>query len=360
MNEIIPPLHSERFEGAINHPTLVLWDCWSYRENNMLHLYCLAVSRYDANNKLLDPSDRNHRPFHVRHFVSDDNGDSWLDAGCFQKPRLGTDNFDSRTIWSGSVTRLKDGRKLVAYTGLRELGDDLMFQQSMGVAVSLDGASIVPNSEQLISCSYADWQDITDHGYYLGDKETLGNKDGENEGPILAWRDPFVLLHNDELYMFWCAKVSSHISALGSAKLTETDAGFAIEEMYPPVIMPDAKSFTQLELPKVIYDDIKAKWYLIISTCNRLYEGQSDTEVDKQLRLYKSTSMHGPWEPFSEGDSRLKLEEQDMFGLTVIDTDFERGELRIVAPYTGAAAPEKSLTLSAAFSIDLDSVENSV
>ena len=356
MNQIIPPPHPTPFIGAIVHPELYLWDSWSYRENNVLHLYCLAISRYNNDNELLDPAYRNNSPFHVRHFMSDDNAATWIDKGSFQQPRLGSDSFDSRTVWSGSVTLLNDGRKLVAYTGIRELGENLVFQQSMGVALSPDGNKLVPNSEQLISCSYADWQDITDLGYYLGEREFLGNKDGEKGGPIMAWRDPFVLAHQDELYMFWCAKVNSHTSALGCAKLSETHKGFAIEKMYPPVIMPDSELFTQLELPKVIYDDVKDKWYLIISTCNRLYEGQADSEVDKQVRLYESKAMTGPWLPLRNGESKLIFDEQDMFGLTVIDANFERGELRIMAPYTGVINSEKGLSISAAFSIYLDSV----
>ena len=45
-----------------------------------------------------------------------------------------------------------------------------------------------------------------------------------------------------------------------------------------------------------------------------------------------------------------------MFGPTVLDADFEHGELRFVAPYTDAAEDQLKLTLSAPFAAGLPPV----
>ncbi len=355
MSTWIPAAHSEPFVGGIVHPTLYLWDAWSYLDGDKIHLYCLAVSRTDSEGRRLDPAKRNERPFHVRHFVSSDDAKTWTDAGCFQEPTTGSSSFDSRTLWSGSIAPLADGNKLVAYTGVRENGPDLTFQQSIGLAISRDGSRIDHRYKEPISCCYRDWQTITDLGYYLGDKSGLGHQSGEAGGPILAWRDPFVFVEDDLIHLFWGAKVGSHQSALAHALINKADSGFEMSRLCEPVTVPDGHEFTQLELPKILYDGERGRYYLLISTCNRLFEGQTDAEVDKRVRLYSSSSLNGPWLPDGKDGSTILRDDRHMFGLTVLDADFERGELRCIAPYTDAADERLRLTLSEPFAVKLRS-----
>lgn len=339
------------FEDGINHPDYFLWDAWSYEEAGDHHLYCLAVARVNEDGSLLDPTTRNDVPFHVRHFVSKDQGKSWLDAGVFQTPRPNGPGFDAKTIWSGSVTLLADGRKLVAYTGLKDCAMPQQFLQSMAIAISHDGYSVESGTEKRISCPESDWQAITNKGYFLSEPNLLGHCDGENGGPILAWRDPYLIDHDGDLHMFWCAKSSSHIPALGHATLRENDSGFVIDKLFEPVLMPDAEKVTQLELPKVIYDNVRNKFYLIIATCNRLFEGQPDSEVDKQIRLYESASLNGPWHFHFDNGSSLGLGAEHMFGMTILNADFEKAQLNCISPYTEASTTP--LTFSKTFSINL-------
>lgn len=353
MNTPIPAAYPEPFVGGIIHPTLFLWDAWSYIDADKIHLYCLAVSRTDSDGRRIDPAKRNERPFHVRHFVSGDNGKSWKDKGCFQEPRTGSSFFDSRTVWSGSVAALPDGNKLVAYTGIRENGPDLTFQQSIGLALSRDGGKVDRWWDDAISCCYRDWQAITDLGYYFDDESNLGNKDGEAGGPILAWRDPFIFVEDDTIHLFWGAKAGSRQSALAHATINETDNGFVVSELFEPVTVPDGHEFTQLELPKVLHDQANGRYYLLVSTCNRLYEGQTDAEVDKKVRLYSSSSLNGPWLPDGKGGSAILRDDSHMFGPTVLNADFEKGKLWCISPFTDAADDEKSLTISEPFAIEL-------
>ncbi len=349
--ELVPPAYEEAFIGAIRHPELFLWDAWSYQEGSLTHLYCLAVNRFTGKGERLDAKDRNSRPFHVRHFVSFDGGLSWFDQGVFQKPRPQHPVFNYTSVWSGSVTLLDDGRKLAAFTGLKGDGKDLLFQQSLAVAVSYDGSKLDDSTINLVSCPIRDRQMIVDCGYFIDEEAQLGHKDGEQGGPILAWRDPFILQLDNELHMFWCAKTESKVSALGHATLVETEAGFEFSKLFEPALMPDAQSYTQLELPKVIYDDLNNKFYLIIATCNRLFEGQSDAEVDKNTRIYESDSLAGPWRFHYSHGSEMPVSEDHMFALTVINADFENDLLYCLAPFTEDG--EYPLTLSTRFEVKL-------
>lgn len=360
MKITIPPPLKTPFRGPINHPALYLWDAWSYWEGNELHLYCLALSRTDGLGNTLAPVQRNSWPFHVRHFLSTDGANTWSDMGAFLQPSAEENTHDSKTIWSGSVALLPDGKKLVAYTGLYEGDATHNFQQNIALAVSNDGHKIDQRFAEPLSCPSRDWQMIVDTGYYLDKIENVGSDEGENGGPIMAWRDPFVFVDDKEkIHLFWAAKVSSHRSALAHALLEKTRSGYSIATLFPPVVMPDGDEFTQLELPKVLHDNLSNKFYLIIATCNRLYEGQTDAEVDKKVRLYSSSSMTGPWQPCGINGSVVLEEKSHMFGVTALRADYDNGELFCIAPYTDAAENGIALTLSRPFTIRLDPAKTS-
>ncbi len=356
MDQNIPLAHDQVFREGIRHPLLYLWDAWSYCEDDMIHLYCLAVSRIKEDGTEMDSADRNSYPFHIRHFSSSDDGTTWKDEGCFLKARLGEGKHDSKSIWSGSVEVLPNGKKLVAYTGLYEVDQDHNFLQNIALAISNNGYDIDTIAAQPLSSPIRDWTTITDLGYYLDRPELIGHNDGESGGPILAWRDPFVFVDSeDNIHLFWAAKIGTHQNAMAHALLEEDENMFRIAKLYPPTTLPDGADFTQLELPKIHYDLENDVYYLIVSTCNRLYEGQSDEEVDKNVRLYKSSSIHGPWEPWGKKGSII-LGSENLFGMTVIKTDFIKNRLLCMAPYTDAAPNQMGLTFAPAFYVELDPV----
>ncbi len=352
-DEIVPNPHPEPFKDGIAHPNLYLWDVWSAFTNDTLHLYCLAVSNKDEKGGVFPAGNRNDKSFHIRHFVSQDKGQSWLDRGCFQRARLGQDLFDSRSIWSGSILPLSDGRKLMGYTGIREQGNTLTFHQSLALSISDDWETAKSGSQTLISDPTTDYKKITDHGYFLGDVELLGHKDGEANGPIMAWRDPYLLSHDGQIHMFWSAKFDSKSPALGHALLTETDSGFAMTKLYRAIAMPDGHEYTQLELPKVMYDDARDRFLMLVSSCNRIHEGQNEEESDKRMRLYTSQSLEGPWHECGHSGSTLTLAQPNMFGICVIDADYQAQTLRYIAPFTEVAGASKLLTLSKTHSLDI-------
>jgi len=356
MEQNIPPAYDHLFKDGIRHPVLYLWDAWSYCEEDVIHLYCLAVNRIKEDGTVMVPSQRNSFPFHIRHFTSPDDGKTWKDEGCFLKPRLGEGKHDSKTIWSGSVEPLPGGKKLVAYTGLYEVDQDHNFLQNIALAISNDGFEIDKIADEPLSSPKRDWTEITGEGYYMDQPEKIGHNEGEGGGPIMAWRDPYVFIDLEEkIHLFWAAKIGTHQNAMAHALLERDGDMFRIGRLFPPTTLPDGADFTQLELPKILYDGKDDLYYLIVSTCNRLFEGQSDEEVDKNVRLYRSSSLDGPWEPWGKKGSII-LGPEHLFGLTVLKADFTNKRLLCIAPYTDAAANQLGLTFSAAFYVNLDPV----
>ena len=352
----VPKPHEGAFRDGIVHPDLYLWDAWSYVEDDAsLHLYTLAVGRKGPDGAPLAPQERNAVPFHVRHFLSHDLGESWRDEGCLIAPRSGQGLPDSGNIWSGSIERLPDGRKLVAYTGLYDLGEARCFVQNIMLAIS-DGYAIERRMEAPLLCPLRDREAIIGAGYYLAAPEAVGSRDGEDGGPVMAWRDPFIFQDRDgQLHLFWSAKIGPKAGAMGHGLLAQDGDGFRLEKLLPPVTLPDGDAFTQLELPKVYHDARAGTYYLVTSTCNRLDERQPDAEVDKRIRLHLSDSLDGPWTPWSAGGSVLPGLD-GLFGMTVLQADFVDGSLLCAAPYTDAAGPDLRLTFRPCFRIGLDPV----
>ncbi len=346
------------FTDGISHPELWLWDSWTYVDAGTLHLYALALGRQTTDGTEIRPEHRNDYPFHFRHFESRDKGSSWIDLGSVLTPSADTSSYYGRNVWSGSATKLEDGRILMGLTGLREVDRDHPFLQSIGIATSLDGTAFDNIQTAALSCPRRDYDAIIAAGYYLGPKEQLGHKDGEDGGPILAWRDPYTFIDQDKrIHCFWSAKVSPKVGAVAHATLVETHRGFEIETLHAPMTLPDGDTITQAEVPKIYYDGPNENYYCLISACDRLYEGQDDSEVSKTLRLYKSTSLYGPWESYRDCSPILE-NLPDMFGASVIETDLEAGVMKLIAPITECAKPEIQLTFAPVQTIKLSPASN--
>lgn len=352
----VPPRSTQIFRQGITHPELWLWDSWTVWEGDILHLYTLALSRQTSTGAPIHPENRNDHPFHFRHFISEDRGGSWTDQGAVLHPDTDTDtgpkSYYSRNVWSGSATVLPDGRKLIGFTGIRAVDDEHLFLQSISLYLSGDGHSFDMIASEPLSCPQRDYEAILSAGYYLGPKEALGSKNGEDGGPILAWRDPYTFFDAaGVLHCVWSAKVGPKIGALAHAVLRDTKHGFVIDTLYPPITLPDSDTITQAEVPKIFYDDTDDVYYCLLSACDRLYEGQTDSEVTKTLRLYKSANLRGPWKEYREA-SAIIPNLAHMFGASVISTDFDKQNMKIIAPITEMASLERQLTIAPVQSVD--------
>jgi len=341
----VPPA-TVTFRGGISHPDLWLWDCWTEWHDARLHLYCLSVSRINKSGEPIHPHERNDYPFEIRHFVSDTHGESWTDKGALLAPGTAADGSDMRNVWSGSVLRRSSGQWLFGYTGIRDAGPDRNFLQTICLATGPDSSTVGRSVDKALSCPLRDYDDIIAAGYYLGPEARLGENDGEEGGPILAWRDPFVFQHpSGGWHIIWSAKVGPKTPAVAHATLIEKDGNFQIDKLLPPLTLPDADALTQAEVPRLYHDAKRDLYYLLISACNRLYEGQPDDEVSKLHRLYKSTSIDGPWLPYC-GEGSLLPELPDLFGASLVSADFDTGDFGFLAPYTEMARPDLRLTFA--------------
>lgn len=342
----VPPPSSEKFENGIVHPALWLWDSWTAEINGAVHLYCLALSRVDAAGNAVLPENRNNHPFHIRHFKSDDGGQSWMDKGVFLEPDESEGGAFSRNVWSGGVLALGTGDWIAGFTGIREAGSDRPFLQSICIVRSGTEDTVDASTVTNLSCPLRDYDAIRAAGYYLPDRDTLGAFDGEEGGPILAWRDPFILGAGEgRLEVFWSAKIAPARSAVAHATVRMTSQGFQIEKLHPPMTLPDDAAFTQAEVPK-IYQSSSGACFMMISACDRLNEDQPAEEVTKVLRLYRSSSIRGPWTPAFANYSSVIPGTDYLFGGSFLQADVDAGQFHLISPYSEYKSQRDQLTFA--------------
>lgn len=340
----IPVATNFVFKNGIDHPDLWLWDSWTLHDpSGTLHLYCLALSKSTEDDTPITPPERNDYVFHVRHFVSTDAGTSWHDHGAVMTAGQVTDGSDARNVWSGSVLGLEDGRVAYGFTGIRDCGADRSFLQTICVATGPSPHEIDDLPPSAISCPFRDYDEIVGKGFYLGPREQLGSNMGEEGGPIMAWRDPF--LFEDQaghLHAVWSAKISPTVPAIAHARLKRNGRHISLVELSPPIELPDADLMTQAEVPKVYRDPVSGDWLLMISACDRRYEGQPDSELTHFHRLYRSANIQGPWVSVQLEDSKL-TGLGGLFGASLLQHDLSSGSLTVLGPFTENAGPEKQL-----------------
>ncbi len=348
----IPPPSPGLFRHGINHPDLWLWDAWTVASGDTLTLFTLALARQNTKDDPITPGDRNDYPFHVRRFTSRDGGASWRDHGAFMSPGPEAGGVMAHNIWSGSAI-VSEGRLLFAFTGVRKPAPGRSFLQSICLLpVEQEGVAPEPSDTIVISDPETDYQKIIDAGYYLGLREALGDDKGEEGGPILAWRDPFLFARVDgSVDAFWAAKTSAAAPAVAHARLTRQSGGVRCT-LLAPILLPDADGFTQAEVPKVYRDPSGAGYLMLISTCNRLREDQPNEEVTKEMRLYRAAAPEGPWRPYRGEDSIIPGIEH-LFGGAFLPIGRGANAATLIAPYTEMSAAEKQLTIAPPVNIDL-------
>ncbi len=349
----VPGPSDTLFTGAIRHDQLWLWDSWTLREGDTLHLYCLALSRRGHDGAPILPPQRNDHGFHVRHFVSPDGGTHWRDLGSVLEPGRAGDGADARNVWSGSVTRLGDGLVAFGYTGLREAGAGRRFLQTICAGLGGDPDRMDRAPAAAISCPLRDYEMIRDAGYYLSPLNELGADGGEEGGPIMAWRDPFLL--EDEggvLHAFWSAKLAPTRPTIAHAILARRGDDIVLDRLLAPIALPDSEAFTQAEVPKIYLDRPSGQYLLLISGCDRMFEGQPDSDVSQQQRLYRADSLDGPWHGALDGESVLGGL-NGLFGSSLIGHDLSAGRIEVLGPFTENAGLPLQLTFAPVRSVAL-------
>lgn len=343
----VPAPSRLRFENGIAHPELWLWDSWTAVLGGRIHLYCLALSRTDTSGQPISQADRNHYPFHIRHFTSHDGGSSWQDEGVFLTPQASGDGAFERNVWSGCMLARAEDDWLCGFTGLRTVAPDRPFLQTICLGQSRDGFKLDSPPAAALSCPIRDYDAIRQAGYYLPAADTLGAAEGEDGGPILAWRDPFIIAGSaGVLEVFWSAKIAPTRGAVAHATVVREGETYVVQTLHAPMTLPDDAAFTQAEVPKLYFDAAQEMWYLLISACDRLNEEQPADEVIKELRLYRSRSMRGPWTgAFAGGASRIP-DTGFLFGASILSANFSSGQFTLIGPYTEYAPEDEQLTFA--------------
>ena len=336
----VPPLAGTTFQDGIDHPALWLWDAWTHEHAGTLHLFTLAVARRDLAGLPITPATRDAYPFHVRRFASTDGGASWRDEGAYMLPPAGA----GANVWSGSA--LPHGDVLLfGYTQVRAPSAERRYVQAICLTeASPDGAPPASGRAVVLSDPERDRDAIEAMGYYLGPASTLGGP-SEEGGPLLAWRDPFLLAEpSGGVRAYWSAKVAPDRPAIAHARLACGPDGWTLGELLAPMTLPDADAFTQAEVPKVYAEPDGTGYLLLVSACDRRSEAQPLAEVTKAMRLYRGPSPDGPWAPHAPGSS-LVADAQGLFGGAL--TEVGAGEATLLAPYADAAPRGRALTFAA-------------
>lgn len=340
------------FKQGIAHPDYFLWDAWSCQHRGLLHLYCLALPRRTEKGEAINPDQRNQYRFHVRHFISQDDGISWKDHGVFQQPAMANDRHDSSNVWSGSVFVDAQDQLWVGYTGIEQPSSDRPFVQNMALAKAHSFDSLEPARRFFLSSVLANYNEIRAAGYFLDAPQRLGYVKGECGGSILAWRDPFLFASGGKNYMAFAAKASAVQPAMGLARWDPSQPDKGIE-LLPPVVFPDDHSFTQLEVPKIYALKERRQFLLLCATTDRISEDQPGDEVNMQIRLYLSEHISGPWRPAGTTTSVLGNCDH-LFGATVLTINEQSGTITLMAPYTTAPNDHRDLTFAPRFSVSLE------
>lgn len=245
-----------------------------------------------------------------------------------------------------------EGDWVCGFTGLREAGKDKPFLQTICLGHSHSGFRLDTPPATALSCPLRDYDSIRSAGYYLPTKDMLGHKDGEEGGPILAWRDPFIVADPaGALEVFWSAKASSAQGAVAHATVRQKGGSFQIEALHAPILLPDADSFTQAEVPKLHYDQNTSTWFMLISACDRINESQPAEEVTKVLRLYKSSAIRGPWVSAFGREASVIPGADHLFGASFLHSACTSDCITLIAPYTEYASADRQLTFAPPMSI---------
>ena len=334
----VPPPATEPFAGGIDHPALWLWDAWladGPGEAGGLDLFTLAVARTQADGTPIPPARRDEHPFHVRRFRSGDVGETWRDLGAFLSPGAGAGGVASHNVWSGGA--LRTDRLLFGFTGVRAPTPDRRYLQSVCLTeagaggASLDGASVLSDPER-------DHDAIRAMGYFLGPRDTLGSNASEAGGPIMAWRDPYLLEADGALLAFWSAKAAASVPAVAWGRIERAGAGYRLAELFAPITLPDAGAYTQAEVPKLYR--VGEGWRMLVSSCDRVSEAQPASAVTKALRLYAAEALGGPWRP-AYGGTSVVPGVRGLFGGAL--TDVGAREATLIAPWSDLEPEDRTL-----------------
>ena len=254
----------ETKSSALVSKDFYIWDNWVLSDEGKLHRYFLAASKKYT-------LDERHEHAYIRHAVSVNKAKSWNDLGAVLKPTKDA-SWPDLVVWSGSAVK-KDDEILLFVTG-RSKEDGLL--QKIGLARSSD-AHKFSKIKLILEPTEAFNYDISD-----------------DDGVIMAWRDPFVFYDAKTKlwHMFFAAKQKLNgktIAAIGHA--ISLDEKLEKWNLLKPLKL--SETFAQIEVPNLVYKD--GLYYLFVSV---QYFPQEKTNLKKkaELRAYTAKDINDNWE----------------------------------------------------------------
>ena len=240
-----------------------IWDNWILKDADKLHRYYLAAS------KKFTPDER-HSNAYIRHVISEDSGKTWTDQGPVLKPTQ-DGSWPNLVIWSGSAIKYKNEILLFVTGRSKEDG----FVQKIGVARSKDGHNF--SKIKLI----------------LSPEEKFNYDISDDDGVIMAWRDPFVFKdpESNSYHMFFAAKEKEDgVIKAGIGHAIALDDSLENWKLLAPLKLSD--SFPQIEVPSLAYHD--NSYYLFVSTQNFPSE-KTNLKKEAEFKYYKFDKLDGEW-----------------------------------------------------------------
>ncbi len=296
--------------GSILDTRFYLWDNWFVVYKNTIFRFTLQSPKIFPKDHPQAGSpvgyDDRHELASIGLYTSKD-GNRWEYQGAVIEPESGPgkeSRFDSKVIWSGNATVIKD-QLVVPYTGRSKVAGRDPWLQKIGVALfnpaTQTFSRLSPNP-------------VLDPGAKdscgLNIAEKLGYDLSSSPKVIMAWRDPYLLVQDQKVHMFFAAKKklarpSEDNSAVGHAVASIHD--LSKWTLLPPLNLP--RSYSQMELPIVIK---QGNSYVLLSSVVEF----TDKGRVQTLRAYRNTGFDGPWKPFSSrGDLALQLNK--VYGINV-------------------------------------------
>lgn len=319
-------------QGIIQSEEFYIWDNWGFVDSTgVLHIY----AQYCEKALCQCPEDR-YWQVHIEHFVSRDQGKTFLHCGPAIEKSQEQDAFDAYNIWSGCAIPLDGDCVLALYTGLQLSREPLANNrkyalQSIGASFSRDGGYTFEKMKEPLISPVRDYELLQEKGYYLGPKDTLGAID-DPDGTFMCLRDPEVFKEGHKYHIVFGAKAQVIVdgqsvirNAVGHAIIEDID-DFQKIQIQKPLFIACENDYNQLELPGLFLWG--EQYFLVISTTQLAYLGQSDLEVDKTVRIYRSTQLlDGKWQPFGQEGKHIILRNkvQGLYGPKLIHHSEQKG-----------------------------------
>lgn len=251
---------------AIVNDDRFIWDFWYFydKENKLFHLFYLNA----------DPSTVSEEKFHeaakVGYAVTKDFTN--IEWGPSDVLIADKNKWFNTSIWSGDTIKIKNGY-LIFFTS-RDRNEDDGFTQNIGMAYS----------DRIDTDK---WEPITDIRI-KPDTSVYTPRSIKGDYTIHTWRDPFLFINNEQIYMLVSAKIKNQpIGKNGViALLKNSKNDFRTWEALPPISNPGL--YSEMEVAQLFMKS-KENYELVFSSSIKHNE---EVRKNKVGGLYSITSSN--------------------------------------------------------------------